>query len=238
MRARDIMTRTVHTVRRDTPVRDVIRLLLDCRISGVPVVDGERVVGIVTEGDLILRERAHRQRGGMAYLFQQLFEDHAKLAEEYRKAHGIVAEDVMTRDVVTIRPGTPVEEIANLLVERGIKRVPVVDRDHLVGIVSRADVLSAAADRLTQMGSLPRFLTDREIEERIIQSLAAEPWAEVEHLEVECSRGEVSLRGAVENEAERAAVEVAARQVPGVKSVVNELRIEPRLVDDVDRSAR
>jgi CBS domain-containing protein len=237
MRARDIMTRTVHTVGRHTPVRDVIGILLEHRISGVPVVDDGRVVGIVTEGDLILRERAHRQRGGMAYLFQQLFEDHAKLADEYRKAHGILAEDVMTRDVVTIRPGTPVEEIANLLAEKHIKRVPVVDRDRLVGIVSRADVLKAAADRLTHVGSLPRRLTDREIEEKIVQSLATEPWAEVDRLEVECSRGHVWLRGTVENEAEREAVEVAAREVPGVNAVTNELVVEATPPGEPDRPA-
>src|SRR5688500_2661168 len=71
MRARDIMTTPVQTISRDTPVREIIQRLLTHRISGVPVVEGERVVGIISEADLILRERAYRQRGGMAYLFQQ-----------------------------------------------------------------------------------------------------------------------------------------------------------------------
>ena len=84
------------TVEPSTPVREVIRLLIERRISGVPVVDEGRVVGIISEGDLILRERAYRQRGGMAFLAQQLFEDHERLALEYRKAHGLVAADVMT----------------------------------------------------------------------------------------------------------------------------------------------
>ena len=112
------------TVEPSTPVREVIRLLIERRISGVPVVDEGRVVGIISEGDLILRERAYRQRGGMAFLAQQLFEDHERLALEYRKAHGLVAADVMTSPVLTIPPGTPVEEVAHLMTERQIKRLP------------------------------------------------------------------------------------------------------------------
>ena len=125
LRARDIMTTALHTVRRDTPVREVVGLLLDRRISGVPVVEGERVVGIISEGDLILRERAQRPRGGMAFLAQQLFEDHDKLAREYRKAHGLLAEDVMTRDVITVRPGTSVAEVAHVMAERQVKRLQI-----------------------------------------------------------------------------------------------------------------
>jgi CBS domain-containing protein len=232
MRARDIMTAPVHTISRDTSVREIIQLLLTHRISGVPVVEGERVVGIISEADLILRERAHRQRGGMAYLFQQLFEDHAKLADEFRKAHGLVAEDVMTRDVVTVQPGTPVEEIANLMAERHIKRVPVVDEGRLLGIVSRADVLRAAASRLTALDGAPGPRSDDEIAGELVSALGREPWAEVGHLKVECADGVVTLSGLVENEAERKAVEVAARSTPGVRSVRNRLAVQPGLYDD------
>src|SRR3954467_3205191 len=151
MRARRIMSTTLFTVERTTPVRDVIKLLIEPRISGVPVVDDGRVVGIISEGDLILRERAYRQRGGMSFLAQQLFADHEKQALEYRKAHGLVAQDVMSGPVVTILPGTPVEEIAHLMAERHIKRVPVVEDGKLIGIVSRGDVLRSAYERLLAM---------------------------------------------------------------------------------------
>ena len=232
MRARDIMTTNVHTVRRDTPVRDVIRLLLERRISGVPVVEDGRVIGIISEGDLILRERAQRPRGGMAYLAQQLFEDHAKLAEEFRKAHGLVAEDVMTRDVITVRSGTPVEEIAHLMAERHIKRVPVVDDDRLVGIVSRADVLKATAERLSLLDPTRYPPSDTEIAERLLDSLRKEPWAEVDQISVSCTNGVLTLRGVVESAAEREAVEVAARAIPGVRHVTNELEIQPHLDEE------
>jgi CBS domain-containing protein len=228
------MSTVLLTVERRTPVRDVIRILIDNRISGVPVVDNGAVVGIISEGDLILRERAYRQRGGMAFLAQQLFEDHEKLALEYRKAHGLVAEDVMSGPVITILPGTPVEEIAHLMAERHIKRVPVVQGGKLVGIVSRGDVLRAAYERLLaledeQDGQKP---SDQQIVDRLLAELRDEPWAEVNHIRPSCQEGQVILQGEVESEAEREAVEVAARGVAGVRGVANQLVIRPGLADE------
>lgn len=234
MRARTIMSTTLFTVERKTPVRDVIRLLIDQRISGVPVVEDGAVIGIISEGDLILRERAYRQRGGMAFLAQQLFEDHEKLAVEYRKAHGLVAEDVMTEPVVTILPGTPVEEVAHLMAERHIKRVPVVEDNRLIGIVSRRDVLRAAYERILSIhqGQDGRPHSDQEIVAALLAELRDEPWAEVSHIRPTCQDGIVSLEGEVESEAEREAVVVAARGIAGVRGVVNNLRIRPDLGDE------
>ena len=234
MRARTIMSTTLFTVERKTPVREVIRLLIDQRISGVPVVEDGAVVGIISEGDLILRERAYRQRGGMAFLAQQLFEDHEKLAVEYRKAHGLVAEDVMSEPVITILPGTPVEEIAHLMAERQIKRVPVVDHGKLVGIVSRGDVLRAAYERLLAIhdGRDGRPHSDEEIVAWLLAELRDEPWAEVNHIRPTAQDGIVTLHGEVESEAVREAVEIAARGVAGVQGVVNELAIRPGLDDE------
>ena len=234
MRARKIMSTTLFTVERKTPVRDVIRLLIDQRISGVPVVEDGVVVGIISEGDLILRERAYRQRGGMAFLAQQLFEDHEKLAVEYRKAHGLVAEDVMTEPVVTILPGTPVEEIAHLMAERHIKRMPVVENGKLVGIVSRGDVLRSAYERILAIhdGQDGRPHSDQEIVAELLAELRDEPWAEVNHIRPTSHDGIVTLQGEVESEAEREAVEVAARGIAGVRGVVNELAIRPGLDEE------
>jgi len=237
MRARNIMTTALHTVEPTTPIRDVIQLLIEHRISGVPVVDGERLVGIVSEGDLILRERAQRQRGGMAYLAQQLFEDHEKLAQEYKKAHGLLAADVMTPGVITITPGTPVEEIAHLMAERKLRRLPVVDEGRLVGIVSRRDVLRATAERLgdaagARDGRDGRETSDADIVRRLLQSLRKEPWAEVGHIRPTADEGIVTLRGEAESAAESAAIETAARAIDGVRAVHNEIVIRPGLADE------
>jgi hypothetical protein len=192
------------------------------------------VVGIISEGDLILRERAYRQRGGMAFLAQQLFEDHEKLAVEYRKAHGLVAEDVMSEPVITILPGMPVEEIAHLMAERQIKRVPVVEGGKLVGIVSRGDVLRAAYERLLTLedGQPRQAPSDHEIVESLLAELRDEPWAEVSHIRPVCQDGQLTLQGEVESEAEREAVEIAARGLAGVRGVANELVIRPGLADE------
>jgi predicted transcriptional regulator len=170
----------------------------------------------------------------MAFLAQQLFEDHEKLALEYRKAHGLVAEDVMSAPVITILPGMPVEEIAHLMAERQIKRVPVVEHGKLVGIVSRGDVLRAAYERLVtledeQRGIMP---SDQEIVARLIAELTDEPWAEVNHIRPSCLNGMLTLSGEVESEAEREAVEIAARGLAGVRGVSNELVIHPDLADE------
>ena len=133
----------------------------------------------------------------MSFLAQQLFEDHEKLALEYRKAHGLVAEDVMTEPVVTILPGTPVEEIAHLMAERHIKRVPVVDHGKLVGIVSRGDILRAAYDRIVALhdGEDGRPHSDQEIVTELLAELRDEPWAEVNHIRPTCHDGVVRLAG-------------------------------------------
>ncbi len=234
MRARKIMSTSLLTVERSTPVREVIRLLIEHRISGVPVVHDGAVVGIISEGDLILRERAYRQRGGMAFLAQQLFADHEKLAVEYRKAHGLVAEDVMSEPVVSVLPGTPVEEVAHLMAERHIKRVPVVEGGRLIGIVSRGDVLRAAYERLQVLDDAPPgdATTDQEIVARLIAELRSEPWAEVSHIRPTCFDGLVTLIGEVESDAEREAIEVAARGLVGVRGVDNQLVIRPELADE------
>ncbi|MCC6177080.1 MAG: CBS domain-containing protein [Chloroflexi bacterium] len=228
------MSTTLYTVERSTPVREVIRLLLDHRISGVPVVDDGTVVGIISEGDLILRERAYRQRGGMAFLAQQVFADHEKLATEYRKAHGLVAEDVMTSPVLTILPGTPVEEIAHLMAERHIKRAPVVENGRLIGIVSRADVLRAAYERLLSLDREQHdgTVSDAQIVEHLLKRLSSEPWAEVSLIRPTSQDGVVTLTGDVESEAEREAIEIAARGTPGVRAVDNRLIVRPDIADE------
>lgn len=237
MRARDIMTREVVTVRPDTPVLEVIQVLLDNRISGVPVVEGERLVGIVSEADLILRERALRPRTKMAYIAQQLFENHDKLAEEFRKAHGLLASQVMSRELHTCRPGTPVEEIANIMAEWHVKRVPVVDRDRLVGLVSRADVLRAAARRLVELKARQADdrVDDHQIRATLLAALEREPWAEVDRLQVDVRDGEVRLTGLAESPIEREAIETAARAIVGVRAVHNQLEIQANV--DLERPA-
>lgn len=115
--AKDIMTAKVVTVKPSTPIEEAARLLVRRKISGVPVVDEKdktKVVGILTEADLL-----------------------AAPAEAKTVA------DVMKKRVVSVSPDASVDEVAEILVKKKIKRVPVIEGGKLVGIVSRIDVLRA-----------------------------------------------------------------------------------------------
>src|SRR4051812_29734331 len=138
--ARSLMTSQVTTIPPEMPVADIARLLAEHGISAVPVVamDGS-LLGLVTEADLICRLAA--QLDGAPSWLGALFADPAKAAERYARAHGFIAEEVMTTEVVTIPPDMPAAEIAATLERHRIRRVLVVERGRLLGVVSRRDLL-------------------------------------------------------------------------------------------------
>jgi CBS domain-containing protein len=152
MRAKDVMTTEVITVGPDTSVHALAALLSERGISGVPVVDADdRVVGIVSEGDLLHRvesgtERQSEGRGTRrrSWWLDGIASDR-ELARDYVKSHARTVKDVMTRDVVSVADTTELADIATLLETRRIKRVPVVRDGKLVGIVSRANLVRALA---------------------------------------------------------------------------------------------
>jgi len=139
------MTKDVITVTMDDNVEKCASLLIKHNLSGLPVLDESgKLVGIVTEGDLI--RRASRIKGpavlevlgGLIYL-----DSPKKFMDELKNSMGQKAGDVMTKKVVTIDPEQTIEEGATLLVEKKVKRLPVVDKKgELVGIVSRRDIMS------------------------------------------------------------------------------------------------
>ncbi len=149
MLAKDIMTAHVITASPDDTVEDVIRLIVDNRISGVPVINEDReVIGIVTEGDLIVRsQKLHipsyiQILGGIIYL-----DDPEDFKEELKKAIAVKVEDVMTVNPITVSEDTTIEEIATIMSESGVNRLPVIRENKLVGIVSRADIVRSMARR-------------------------------------------------------------------------------------------
>jgi CBS domain-containing protein len=154
MKAADIMTKSVICVRPSTPVSEIAALLLKNGISAVPVLaDDDRILGIVSEDDL-LRRRAGR-RGYSWWL--GLLAGGPPQPEEVEKARDLRAEDVMVRRVVTTREEAPLDVVASLLRRYRIKRIPVVRRKKIVGIVSRADLLNAFLDgkKPAQRAALP-----------------------------------------------------------------------------------
>ncbi|MGH2652411.1 MAG: CBS domain-containing protein, partial [Actinomycetota bacterium] len=133
----DVMTRTVVTIDGSAPFKEVVRLMDEFRVSALPVVDeGRRVIGIVSQADLLWKEEQPARRTG-----RPLFEGRRRRAG-HKKAAASVAAQLMTTPVVTIERDASVAEAARLMNEKRVKRLPVVDAEgRIVGIVSRADLL-------------------------------------------------------------------------------------------------
>lgn len=219
MQARDVMVSPVITVAKNATVRDVAKILLEKRISAVPVVDNGKVVGIVTESDLM-----HRVEAGTERLYSwwvNFLAGEATIAADYVKSHATRVEDVMTAEVVTAPPEMPLHEIASLLEERQIKHVPIVSKDgSLVGIVSRANLIQAVASARTR---IEIALPDLTIRTKLLDELRTRPWAHIGNLNVIVTNGIVDLWGYVGSGEERKAIRIAAEAVPGVTLVNDHL---------------
>ena len=136
MTVEDVMTRDVITVSPATPIREAASLMVKHRVSGLPVIDAEgHLVGIISDGDLILRQRQPKETPWW-HLF---FTNGEQVAREYQRAVGTMVGEVMTQPVVTISPVWGIEVAASILDNRNFRRLPVVLDGRLVGIVSRAD---------------------------------------------------------------------------------------------------
>jgi CBS domain-containing protein len=215
MKARHIMVSPVITVKPSATVQEVAKLLLERRISGVPVVDDQgKIVGIVSEGDLMHRAEAGTERRHSWWL--QGFMGDEALAAEYVRAHAHKVADVMTRNVISASPDTPLHEIAALLEKNSIKRVPIVKDGYLVGIVSRANLIQAVA---SGRKGLEMPVSDTVIRDAILAGLNGQPWAHIGLLNITVRDGVVDMWGIADSEAERKAIRVAAESTPGVSAV-------------------
>lgn len=147
MLAKDIMNTRVITLSEEATIEEVAELLTKNKISGAPVVnkDGE-LVGIVTEGDLLQRETSPRAPGFLnilgAFVYINGLE---RFRDDLKKIAATQTSEIMTTDVIAVDGDMEVEKVAALMVENGIKRVPVLENDRLAGIISRADIVKTLA---------------------------------------------------------------------------------------------
>ena len=220
MNAADVMTGELLSVRPDSSVFEAIRVMLDHRISGLPVIDDAgRLIGILTEGDLLRRSETGTERHRPRWL--EILMGPGRMAGEYVRTHGRKVGEIMTREVVSVTPESGLNEIVELMERRRIKRVPVLDGDKLVGIVTRADLLRALARTREEQPASPT--SDDEIRERILAELARAAWVPRDGIAITVENGVVDLSGVILEENERAALRVAAENVPGVKAVEDHL---------------
>jgi CBS domain-containing protein len=220
MNASDIMTRQVVTTLADAPIATAVRLMLQNRISGLPVVDAAgKLVGIVSEGDFLRRAETGTEMRRARWL--EFVLGPGRGASEYVRTHARKVEEVMTPDVASVTEETPLGEVVQLMEQRRIKRVPVVRDGKLVGIVSRANLLRALAGLIAEVP--PASVDDGVLRERILAAFDKESWVPRAGINVMVRNGVVDLWGTILDERERPALRVVIENVPGVKAVEDHL---------------
>jgi CBS domain-containing protein len=223
------MATDVVTVRADDTVRTAAEKLLNHHISGAPVLDsGDRLVGMLSEGDLIRRAEIGTEKRRSWWL--ELVSAPETKAQDFVRAHALKVADVMTPNVVTAAPETSLEELATLLERHGIKRVPIVRDAQVLGIVSRANLLRAFA-RAAARPTVPAIADDRAIREQVINQIRSLPWGMPWLLTVTVQDGIVELWGPVSSNDKRRALRVAAEATPGVKAVHDRFYTIPASAD-------
>src|SRR5690348_12524568 len=202
----EIMTTRVIWVKKDATFREMAVALREHRVSAFPVVDDDRkVIGVVSEADMLTKEALDDEPGVLAGILHR---------KDQAKARGVTAGDLMTTAVVAVRPDDTVEHAARLMYDRRVKRLPVTDADgRLVGIISRADVLSvfdrtdaAIGHEITRDVLLGEFMVD--------------PLA----VQVTVMDGIVTLAGRPETTETGHQIVRRVRHVPGVVAVRDRLK--------------
>jgi CBS domain-containing protein len=203
MRARDVMSESVFSVSADGTVLDAARLFVNCRVSALPVVDqAGSMLGIVTKADLMRPQ------------------------PEERPARMIV--DVMTHEVVIAAEDTPLAELARLMSEHAVKRLPIVRNGRVVGMVSRTDLLRALIALESGHDERgPRGERDQQLRHDVTAACRGRSWSRAQQVDVVVSRGIAHLWGIAPSDLVRKAYQVAAENVPGVKAVKMHMHIVP-----------
>lgn len=213
MKVKDVMTREVVSVGPETPLKEAARLLGAKGISGLVVMDGDAVVGVLSEADILVKEGGERvtHTGVLGWLFE------TGASELETKLAARTVGEAMTSPALTIGPDRPVHEAAARMIEDGVNRLPVVEDGKLVGIVSRADLVRAFTR------------TDAEIEEEIRTEIVKRTmWIAPEAVTVSVEGGTVTLEGQVETATDAELLPVFVERVPGVVEVRSALSYRDR----------
>jgi CBS domain-containing protein len=210
MRVEDVMTAEVVTARPDMTLKEAAREMAAHGISGLPVLDEEsRVVGVISEADLIAKEAQHPEANG--HLLHRLA--HRGPSDEERRYDAHVVSTAMTTPAVTVEAFYTLTGAAELMLQRGVNRLPVLRGDRLVGIVTRADLVRAFA----------RSDADVVADVREVVALQKELGSEYGDVGISIDDGQVTLTGEVRRRALAETLPWAARGVPGVVDVRSEL---------------
>lgn len=221
MKARDIMAKPVLTVKPSTSVSELARLLIDKRISGLPVVDDhDSLVGIVSETDLLHRAETGTEQRRKWWV--QMLMDGDTLARDFVKTHGTRTSDIMSPFVITVAAEADLAQVAQTLDTNNIKRVPVMEGDKLVGIITRGDLVRALIASRTKEQSAG--LDDVALQKRIMERIERQPWLNQTYLSAAVLDGVVELAGFVTSEAQHQALRVLVEEV-GARRIVDNVKV-------------
>jgi CBS domain-containing protein len=227
MQAKDVMTRNVLVVNSDDTILRAIRLMLQNKISGLPVVDeAGQLFGMVTEGDFLRRAEIGTTRKRARWL--EFFTGAPTLAEEYVHSTGRKVREVMTTEVHAVPESMPIQRVVEDMEKYRVKRVPVLNNGKLVGIITRANILRAVAHAGLADAKAPADSDDMQIRQQLMDHLEKQPWAPIGTVTADVRNGSVTFTGVIFDDRYRDALRVAAENTPGVKSVVDDtVWIEP-----------
>lgn len=221
MQAKDVMTMAVATIAADATVQDAAKVMVERRVSGLPVVDAHgRVAGMLSEGDLPRRTELGTDRQSSWWL-QLLSLADENAAADFVKTHATRVADVMTRPVISVGETEPLEILALLLEKHRIKRVPVLREGRLVGVVSRADLVRRLA---MAQPSKPATDSDCALRKNVLQAFEG-AGADTTYVGVTVSSGVVHLWGVVTSQVEKQALRVAAENVADARSVEDQISV-------------
>jgi CBS domain-containing protein len=225
MNAEEAMTKDVVTVGPQTTVGAIADLLVRHRISAVPVVsDDKRVVGIVSQTDLGHRSETGTEKQRKWWL--DMFADADAKAREYIKSHGVKAQDVMSRIVVSVSSKAGLSEVADVLDSHRIRQVPVIDDGKLVGMISRADLVRKLAE--VKVTAPARRPNSGALQKAIWSEIRAQPWLRSAYVNLAVKDGVVEIYGAVDSEEQRHALRVLVEGVSGVSEVQDKVTLLPK----------
>ncbi len=225
MKAYDVMTKDVITVGPTTTVAEIAAVLVRHRIGAVPVVsDGKEVIGIISQTDLAHRSEIETARKRQWWL--KAFADPNTEAREYVRSHGLKAEDVMTRFVVSVCKDDSLAEVADILDAYHLRQVLVMDNGALVGIISRADLVRKLAE--VKIGPRAARPDNSALHKAIRDRLKAQPWLNTASVNFTVKDGVVQLWGAVDSSDQHRALRVLVEGTAGVQRVENHITLLPK----------
>jgi CBS domain-containing protein len=223
----DVMTRRVLSVAPEETVEHAATLMLRHGISGLFVVDAKgTLAGVVTEGDLLRRDELGTERHRPWWL--RVLVSPGRQALDFTRAHGRRVSDIMTPEVICVDTSTQLENVVETMERHRIKRLAVTENGHMIGVVSRSDLLRALLSHERDKKVPATLEDDRTIRAGILAALEAASWAPMTTLNVTAASGVVDVWGTITNPDERRAICVIAENVAGVKEVHDHLvYVEP-----------